>query len=528
MSSAPTTSTFTASHPRRHDAGHVTSIIVGSLSGLIALAFLLAGLTLVWAHSTQRDDDGFYSSGVVRLSTPTAAITSESLDLGDFNDAGSDWAIDRLDARVRLTATRADGGPVFVGIARAADLDRYLAGIPHDQVSDLSPHAGMGDHMTMNGQFGRGGFWSYGSGAVKAAPAPTQQSFWVAKSTGNGTRTVNWKPSSGRWAAVVMNANGAPSVLAGVSAGAKTSLLLPIGAALLAAALVLALLTAGLFTYGLRGKPHPAGSVHTGSGPADPDLAAVATGVPTTSTTAGEARTAEAAGPAPTFVKADTAAETAGAATDVVASPYPVQVEAELDATLNRWLWLVKWFLAIPHFIVLTFLWAAFAVLTVIAWFAILFTGRYPRGIFDFNVGVLRWHWRVGYYATTAIGTDRYPPFTLAAVPDYPAHLEIPYPEHLSRGKALVKTWLLAIPHYLIIGALVGGWGPTATEGNVNVSAPGLLPILVIVAGVVLAVTGRYPREVFRLIIGVNRWFYRVVAYAALMRDEYPPFRLDR
>ena len=208
---------------------------------------------------------------------------------------------------------------------------------------------------------------------------------------------------------------------------------------------------------------------------------------------------------------------------------YPVRVDARIDEPLSRWMWLVKWFLLIPHYIVLAFLWLAFAVLSVVAFVAILFTGHYPRGVFDFNVGVLRWTWRVQYYAYGALGTDRYPPFSLKEEADYPAHLEVAYPDHLSRGLVLVKWWLLALPHYLVVGVLMGGlaWFGEHTARSVWPAGSGLISLLVLFAAVALAFTGSYPRSLYDLVLGLNRWVLRVAAYAALMTDDYPPFRLD-
>jgi hypothetical protein len=224
-------------------------------------------------------------------------------------------------------------------------------------------------------------------------------------------------------------------------------------------------------------------------------------------------------------------------ASNAIDPNHPVLVRGRLEEPLSRWLWLVKWFLLIPHYVVLAALWVAFFVVTVVAFFAILFTGRYPHGLFGFNLGVLRWSWRVSYYGYSALGTDKYPPFTLAERPDYPATLDIAYPERMSRGLVLVKWWLLALPHYLVLAFLVGGAGwtyhtvgggqSTWTSGS-TVASGGLIGLLVCVAGVALLFALPYPRGLYDLVMGLDRWVLRVTAYAALMTDVYPPFRLDQ
>ena len=193
---------------------------------------------------------------------------------------------------------------------------------------------------------------------------------------------------------------------------------------------------------------------------------------------------------------------------------YPVHLRGELTIPPNRWVWLFKWLLIVPHAFVLCFLTIASLVLTVIALFAILFTGRYPRSMFDFNVGVMRWGWRVSFYSYSALGTDKYPAFSLDADPNYPADLEVEYPEKLKNGMVLVK-WLLAIPHLIIIGIFQGGRGW------------GLTSVLTIVNAIILLFTGKMNDDIFKLVMGLNRWTYRVYAYVFLMTDEYPPFRLE-
>ncbi len=443
--------------------GRTVAIVVGCLLLLPAMAMLLAGGVLTAVYATQRDDAGYFSTSLHRISSPTGVITSRDIDLNSHRDRLRD-VLDVLDVNLRLRVSEPGGRAVFVGIAPTARVNRYLAGVAHDEIFEWRDGRPRYRHVS----------------GTRDAARPASQSFWAESATGPGTRTVRWDVTSGRWTVVVMNANARADVVADAEVGARAGFVLPLALSLLGAGLLLAAGGIVLIVIGASRR--------------------------TDATTVEDTRPA---------VLPD------GAVT-------PVRLDAELDADLSRWQWLVKWFLAIPHWIILAFLWVAFFVLTVVAFFAILFTGRYPRAIFDFNRGVLRWSWRVSYYASSGgLGTDRYPPFSLGPEPDYPARLEIAEPGPLSRGLVLVKWWLLAIPHYIVVAILVGGG--VGRGRNVLFGSPGgLIGILVLIAVVILLVRNRYPQPLFDLIIGLHRWVMRVVAYAALMTDAYPPFRLDQ
>src|ERR1035438_3822326 len=206
--------------------------------------------------------------------------------------------------------------------------------------------------------------------------------------------------------------------------------------------------------------------------------------------------------------------------------PYPARLDGHLDPAVSRWLWLLKWLLGIPHLVGLFFLWIAVTVPPGGSGFGNLFPGRYPRAIFDFNLGVMRWSWRVAFYGINAFGTDQSPPFSLQPDPSYPADFSVDYPQRLSRGLVLVKWWLLALPQYVIVAIFAGGWEFGRHAAWRATGGGGLIALLALIAVIILLFSGRYPQQLFDLVMGLNRWCYRVLAYAALMRDEHPPFGL--
>lgn len=456
-------------------AGRIVALVAGVLLLLGGLALLAGGGALGLAHLFGRDADGYYAATLDRIDTETVAVTTEEIDLR-ADPGSSEWLLDRIDADVRLRVTGASSErAVFVGVAPEADVDAYLAGVAHAEVVDV-------DDRTVE--------LRDRSGGDVVAP-PTEQDFWAAETSGTGTQELVWEPETGRWAAVLMNADGSAGVAADVQVGARASFVGPLALILLAVGAVVTICALALVVVAASAPPDD------------------------------RARPAPAVAPEAPATVAD------------AAPAEPIAVNARLDPGLSRWLWLVKWFLAIPHFVILVFLWFAFVALTFVAGVAILFTGRYPRRLFSFNVGVLRWSWRVQYYAAGGgLGTDRYPPFRLSEDPTYPAALDVTYPERLSRGLVLVKWWLLAIPHYLVLAVIAGGgtvgWRFADDSGRVETAGMSLLTVLALIVGGHLLFANRYPRALFDLIVGLNRWVFRVVAYAALMTDRYPPFRLDQ
>ncbi len=437
----------------------VLMLVAGALLVIAGGLAMLGGAALTWAHATQRDADGFFSTPTERLDTTARAITADDIDLGTA-PGGKDRWFDIGDlATVRLEVESDEEAGAFVGIGPDDEVAAYLDGVAQAEVEDFEVDPFKVEYV-------------FHDGTAEPAP-PAEQDFWAA--TGSDAEPLVWDIESGNWTVVIMNADGGPGVSVQTSVAVKLDWLLPLGLGLLIGGFVVLVGGALLVVFGAMGLAH-----HAQSAPEEHEV-----------------------------------------------EPFdrPVRVTGRMDQPINRWLWLVKWVLVIPHAIVLAVLWLAVLAVSVLAWFAIVFTGRYPRGMFDFTVGVLRWTWRVSFWFYGALGTDRYPPFTLGPAPDYPATLEVDYPARLSRGLVWVKSWLFAIPHLVIVAIFTGGAWQAAENGR---ALPGLIGLLVLIAGVHLLFANRYPRGLFDLVIGLNRWVLRVAAYVLLLRDEYPPFVLDQ
>jgi hypothetical protein len=188
------------------------------------------------------------------------------------------------------------------------------------------------------------------------------------------------------------------------------------------------------------------------------------------------------------------------------ASDYPIRYDVEYKEQASRLTTLFRLILAIPQIIVLYLLLIVAEVLVLIAWFAIVITGKYPRGMFDFVVNVLRWAENVNAYIW--LFRDEYPPFSWDPG-QYPVTFEVDYPEEgLSRLTTFFRIFML-IPQIIVLYFV------------------NLLGILVVIMYFAIVFTGKVPRGMFDLLVGLRRWNVRVLGYAFLVTDKYPPFALN-
>ena len=188
-----------------------------------------------------------------------------------------------------------------------------------------------------------------------------------------------------------------------------------------------------------------------------------------------------------------------------MAASYPVQLEVDAAAPQNRLTIFFRLILVIPHIIVLYFLGLVQLVILVLAWFAIVFAGRFPADMLRFMIGVTHWNARANAYANLLTG--RYPPFSLDPESDYPVRLIVP---EQVEGRNRLTTFfriILVIPHGIVLFFLSIIVGPVS-----------------IAAWLVALVIGRVPKGLHGFLAGFNRWSARIDAYSSLLIDDYPPF----
>jgi Domain of unknown function (DUF4389) len=189
------------------------------------------------------------------------------------------------------------------------------------------------------------------------------------------------------------------------------------------------------------------------------------------------------------------------------AGEYPVRFDAERQEEYNRFLPLIKWLLAFPHYVVLLFLGIGALFATLIAFFAVIITGAYPRGLWDFVTGVHRWAMRVVAYVLLL--TDQYPPFSLEHDPGYPVTVEWDYPETIDRWRPLVQ-WILIIPYAILAGILFS-----------------VAQFVALIGVFVILFTKNLPEGMFNLIVNPMRWQVRANSYAGFVVKQYPPFEWE-
>jgi hypothetical protein len=226
----------------------VVLLVFGIFVAIIAIGLLAGGGALVWAHTTQRDADGYYSTDAERLTSPSYALTSDALDLGTHPGA---WVPTDV-ATLRIASN--DPTNLFIGVAPTARVERYLRGVPHTVVTDIQSDP---FHATTRE-----------AGGNDAPEPPDQQDFWAATARDG---ELTWSVASGNWTVVVMNRDASQGVDANLAVGVKTALLLPIGIVLLVVGLLLAAGAIAMIIASTRGRRRDENRLPPGAMPARPD-----------------------------------------------------------------------------------------------------------------------------------------------------------------------------------------------------------------------------------------------------------------
>ena len=223
--------------------GRIVTVVVGSLLVLIGLAVALGGGALLWADTTQRDADGWFTSPSGTLAAPGHALISDEIDLGAEADA--DWVDEVGDlVRTRVTVERvAAATPTFVGIGPTADVQRYLRGVAHSRIVDIDTDPFRADYVVVPG--------------TRTPGPPADEPFWSAQVQGTGPQTLEWEPRSGEWTVVAMNADGSRGVALEAEVGLRIDMLGRIATGLLVGGLVVLALGVLLMVLGLRQRGGP-------------------------------------------------------------------------------------------------------------------------------------------------------------------------------------------------------------------------------------------------------------------------------
>jgi hypothetical protein len=198
---------------------------------------LAGGAAILYAQIALRDGDGYFSSRTTRLATEGRALVTAGIDLTDLPGGSDRWA------SVRVRARLLDGGALFIGIARRADLDRYLADVRYDEVTDVHLDSFTADYDPHEGR--------------RPPAPPASRGFWGARVQGRGEQTLVWHVTGGDWQIVAMRADGGPGVAVAASLGVRVSYVLAFGIGFVVVGLLILAGGVAMLVAGARKRRRP-------------------------------------------------------------------------------------------------------------------------------------------------------------------------------------------------------------------------------------------------------------------------------